>query len=168
MYARLLAVLLRLCFDQQPRPTDHDAPAMDAGLRSATRQSLEARRVQVGKPTSLGFGHDNFGEQDVPSLASTAAAQRTGRPRCRLAHHYARKCGGAARERSGLVENHHIQIARPFERELSLTRRPFCAPSEVEMAITSGIARPRACGQAIMRTVAVRMRACSLSPASHQ
>ena len=51
---------------------------------------------------------------------------------------------------------------------LSLTRRPFWAPSDVEIAITSGIASPRACGQAMMRTVAVLIRACSLSPESHQ
>jgi len=50
----------------------------------------------------------------------------------------------------------------------SLTRSPFWAPSDVEIAITSGIASPRACGQAMMRTVAVRIRACSLSPENHQ
>jgi hypothetical protein len=29
-------------------------------------------------------------------------------------------------------------------------RRPFCAPSDVEIAITSGIASPKACGQKMM------------------
>ena len=41
----------------------------------------------------------------------------------------------------------------------SLTSRPFRAPSEVEIAMTSGIARPRACGQAMTSTVAVRTSA---------
>jgi hypothetical protein len=36
---------------------------------------------------------------------------------------------------------------------LSLIRMPFLAVMEVESAITSGIASPRACGQAITRTV---------------
>jgi len=38
------------------------------------------------------------------------------------------------------------------------------SPSDVEIAITSGIASPNACGQAMMRTVAVLIKACSLSP----
>ena len=50
----------------------------------------------------------------------------------------------------------------------SLTSRPLRAPSEVEMAITSGIARPRAWGQAMTSTVAVRTSAPSRSPSSHQ
>ena len=45
---------------------------------------------------------------------------------------------------------------------------PFRAPSDVEMAMTSGIARPRACGQAMTSTVAVRTSAPSGSPSSHQ
>ena len=51
---------------------------------------------------------------------------------------------------------------------LSLTRSPFCAPSDVEIAMTRGIARPRACGQAMTRTVAVLTKACPLSPDNHQ
>jgi hypothetical protein len=35
---------------------------------------------------------------------------------------------------------------------------PFRAPSDVEIAMTSGIARPRACGQAMTRTVTVRTK----------
>ena len=45
---------------------------------------------------------------------------------------------------------------------------PFRAPSEVEIAMTNGIARPRACGQAITRTVTVRTSAPSGSPSNHQ
>jgi hypothetical protein len=36
------------------------------------------------------------------------------------------------------------------------------------MAITSGIASPSACGQAMIRTVAVLIRACSVSLENHQ
>ena len=46
----------------------------------------------------------------------------------------------------------------------SLTSSPFRAPSEVEIAMTSGIARPSACGQAMTSTVAVRTSAPSGSP----
>jgi hypothetical protein len=69
-----------------------------------------------------------------------------------------------ARQGSGLVENDYIQIASRSSASLSLTRSPFCAPSDVEIAMTSGIARPRACGQAMTSTVAVLIRACFLSP----
>jgi hypothetical protein len=37
-----------------------------------------------------------------------------------------------------------------------------------DQSMTKGIAKPRACGQAMMRTVAVRMSACALSPDIHQ
>ena len=46
----------------------------------------------------------------------------------------------------------------------SLTSRPFRAPSVVLMAMTSGIARPSAWGQAMTSTVAARMNASSGSP----
>ena len=45
---------------------------------------------------------------------------------------------------------------------------PFWAPSDVEIAMTNGIARPRACGQAMTRTVTVRTSAPSGSPSNHQ
>ena len=45
-----------------------------------------------------------------------------------------------------------------------LISTPARAACSVEMAITSGMARPRACGQAITRTVTVRMTASSGLP----
>ena len=50
----------------------------------------------------------------------------------------------------------------------SFTRMPARAATVVEIAITSGIARPSAWGQAITRTVIVRSRAWSGSPAASQ
>ncbi len=49
----------------------------------------------------------------------------------------------------------------------SLTSSPLRAPRDVLIAMTNGIARPRACGQAMTRTVAVRTSAPSGSPSSH-
>ena len=49
----------------------------------------------------------------------------------------------------------------------SLTRMPFFADTAVDSAITSGMARPRACGQAITSTVTVRTMASSTSPSAH-
>jgi hypothetical protein len=50
----------------------------------------------------------------------------------------------------------------------SFTSKPFLAPSEVEIAITSGIAKPSACGHAMISTVALLMSAWALSPTNHQ
>ena len=49
----------------------------------------------------------------------------------------------------------------------SLTRIPARAAIAVEIAITSGMASPSACGQAITSTVTVRSTASSGSPSSH-
>lgn len=59
----------------------------------------------------------------------------------------------------------HIQIAGAFEGE-SVLKQPILSPSEVEIAITSGIASP--CGQAMISTVEVLTRACSPSPESRR
>src|SRR5829696_543612 len=50
----------------------------------------------------------------------------------------------------------------------SLTRTPLRAASPVEMAITSGMANPRAWGQAITSTVTVRSTAWSGAPSTSQ
>ena len=71
-------------------------------------------------------------------------------------------------EGPGLVEDDGVQNAGSLKRQTILTSSPFRAPSDVEMAMTSGIASPRACGQAMTRTVAVRTRAHSGSPWIHQ
>jgi hypothetical protein len=46
------------------------------------------------------------------------------------------------------------------------TSNPARAARSVEMAITSGIARPSACGQAMTRTVTVRVTASPTPPSS--
>ena len=50
----------------------------------------------------------------------------------------------------------------------SLTRIPDFAATAVDKAMTSGMARPRACGQAITRTVTVLVMAWSMLPSAHQ
>jgi hypothetical protein len=50
----------------------------------------------------------------------------------------------------------------------SLTRIPALAATAVESAMTNGIARPSACGQAITRTVTVRTTASSTLPSADQ
>ena len=45
-----------------------------------------------------------------------------------------------------------------------LIRTPARAACSVEMAMTSGMARPRACGQAITSTVTVRVTASGMLP----
>ena len=71
-------------------------------------------------------------------------------------------------QRAGLVEDDDLELARPLERDPVLDEQAVAAPSEVLMAMTSGIARPSAWGQAMTSTVAVRTRAPSRSPWSHQ
>ena len=44
------------------------------------------------------------------------------------------------------------------------TSRPWRAPSEVERAATSGMARPSACGHAMTKTVTMRVSASPTSP----
>ena len=50
----------------------------------------------------------------------------------------------------------------------SLIRMPALAEVDVEMAMTRGIASPRACGQAITSTVTVRTKASLRPPCAHQ
>ena len=67
--------------------------------------------------------------------------------------------GSAGRERPGLVHQHRVDGPHPFEGEPVLDEDPYLADAVVEMAITSGIARPSACGHAITSTVMVRSTA---------
>ena len=57
-------------------------------------------------------------------------------------------------EGAGLVEEHDVDLARPLERQAVLHQDARCARrAAVEIAITSGMASPRACGQAMTSTV---------------
>lgn len=78
----------------------------------------------------------------------------------------AREDVGTARERAGLVEQHRVDGIRSSANR-SLIGIPALADIAVEMAMTSGIARPRACGQAMISTVTVRTTASSRSPMPH-
>ncbi len=65
------------------------------------------------------------------------------------------------------MSNTTVVIVRIRSRALrSLIRTPARADLSVEMATTSGIARPRACGQAINRTAITRTTAWSGWPSS--
>ena len=50
-----------------------------------------------------------------------------------------------------------------FYRLSILIIKPLCAPIEVERAVTKGIAKPKACGQAMTNTVTRRSNAKSTS-----
>ena len=66
-----------------------------------------------------------------------------------------------------VLSNSTVSIVRIRSRaSRSLTRIPLRAATAVDSEITSGIASPRACGQAITSTVTVRTMASSTSPSS--
>src|SRR5699024_6272157 len=46
--------------------------------------------------------------------------------------------------------------------------KPSLAAMEVDLDVTSGVAKPSACGQAIINTVTIRSKAKSKSPLVHQ
>ena len=59
-------------------------------------------------------------------------------------------------EGAGLVEEHGVDRAHPFQGEAVLHQDAGLGPTiAVERAMTSGMARPRAWGQAITSTVTV-------------
>ena len=125
------------------------------------RRAPRSRPRHPGDPASLRGGDDRAGERVLG----------------------VRLDGGRESEDLGLVVTGHARHRRPTPVSVPvlskittsssrarssarrfLTSRPLRAPSEVEIAITSGMARPRACGQAMTRTVAVRTSAPSVSP----
>src|SRR5699024_5700793 len=50
----------------------------------------------------------------------------------------------------------------------SRINKPFLRAMEVDLDVTSGVAKPSACGQAIIKTVTIRSKAKSKSPLVHQ
>ncbi len=102
---------------QKTRSADRDRLAIDEGLCTATRQRFEPTSCERHNAASFRFGNNDFGKWvfgihfDGGSTREQVLLADTWR------NHYARKRRGAARERSSLVENAHIQIARPFESE---------------------------------------------------
>ena len=76
--------------------------------------------------------------------------------------------GPAERQRAGLVEQHGFDERIRSRASRSLTRMPARAATAVDREITSGIARPSACGHAITSTLIERSTALDASPsASH-
>src|SRR5699024_9976005 len=67
-----------------------------------------------------------------------------------------------------LVEEHGIDRAHRLERQAVLDEHSGAAARSVAMETTSGIARPRAWGQAMTRTVIVRTTAEAGMPSSDQ
>ena len=70
-------------------------------------------------------------------------------------------------ERAGLVEEHRVDLRIRSSASRSFTRMPARAAIAVESEMTSGIARPSACGHAITSTVTVRSTASSAVPSEH-
>ena len=150
---------------QQARSADEDVVAVDRGPRAATGQRLEAGggRLDAGclAPSTIARA------SGCSESASTAAAS----PRPVRLHRARRDVDEdrlAPVRVPVLSKIDHVEVRARSSASRSLTSRPFRAPSEVEIAITSGIARPSAWGQAMTSTVAVRTSAPSGSPCSHQ
>ena len=138
---------------QQARSPDCDLAPFDRGLRTATGKRPEPLGRGPWKPSRVGGSHDRFGEgvfgvglhrrreREEPGLID-ARRWRDGRDR-------------GLPVSVPVLSKMTVSSSRARSRaSRSFTRSPFRAPRLVEIAITSGMARPRACGQAMTRTVA--------------
>ena len=148
-------------------PTATSRPSTVAA-RPATGERLEASAAGPSSmPRCLGASHDRPGERVL-----RVGLDGRGEAEDALDVHRVRRDVGEDRlalvRVPGLVEDDDVELRARSSARRSLTSSPFRAPSEVEMAMTSGMARPRAWGQAMTRTVAVRTSAPSGSPRSHQ
>src|SRR2546425_265685 len=89
-----------------------------------------------------------------------------------MEHRRAPQPPGRHRRRHGvrLLDAALAEKRRPADAHPYASHRRLDAPAEVdvEMAMTRGIASPRACGQAITSTVTVRTKASLRPPCAHQ
>ena len=147
---------------EQARSADGHCRALDLRPGAAAGQRLEAGRGRDARAREPARPSTIARASGCSESASTAAASRQSASALAADVDEDRLALG---QRAGLVEDDGVAPSRArSSASRSLTSRPFRAPSEVEIAITSGIASPRACGQAITRTVAVRTSAPSGSP----
>ena len=130
---------------------DPDSGRPGSLWRPARRATGRRRRPDGPGHRVLAVGLDCGGEREHRRSASPSARSRRSRVL-------------APGQRAGLVEQHRVDGAhRAPARRRSLTRMPPRAARPVEIATTSGMARPSACGQAMTRTVTVRSTAASTS-----
>ena len=117
-----------LGLDQQTRSADYDALATYACLRASTGQRFEVDSVQRGQVSAVGFRHDCLSERvfgvDFDSGSVGKQITLVGASYRRDFRH----CRGPACERSGLIENHHVQIAGAFECESVLDEQTVLSP----------------------------------------
>ena len=117
-------------------------------------------------PRSLGRGDDRPGQRVLAvGLDAAGEAQHLGLVEAVAAATPVTTC--APLVSVPVLSNSTVSIVRIRSRaRRSLTRIPSRAATAVDSEITSGIASPRACGQAITSTVTVRTMASSTSPSS--
>ncbi len=122
-------------------------------------------------PRALGGGDDGL-RQRMLAVGLRGGGQRQQAVRRHLRPAETDFDGGdgglALGQGAGLVEQHGVTVRIDSSASRSLTSTPPRAARSVAMETTSGIARPRACGQAITSTVMVRTTASSGDPASVQ
>jgi len=141
----------RLGLGQQARSTNHNLLAIHTCLRASARQRLKISSLPLGYASTSGFFDDGFGKR-CSELISTAAARAINSDSDAPATTAIPATAGEPRVSVPVLSNITMSSLRArSSASLSFTRRPFWAPRDVEMAITRGIASPKAWGQAMMR-----------------
>ena len=136
-----------------------DAPACQRAHVGRTDRLAAVRRRADDRPGQrvLAVGLDGRRRDAEPARRRMPAAAATPLTTC------------APLVRVPVLSNRTVSIERIRSRaSRSLTRMPACADTAVDNEITSGIASPRACGQAMTSTVTVRTTASSTSPTADQ
>ena len=147
---------------QQPRPADLQRAAPTSRLHAPARQRLEVLRGRQRRRRMSAACW--AASRDACAIWVLAVALDGGSQRQRLcsSKHADRRNSDQALlahgQRAGLVEDHHVEVAGCSSARRSRTRMPLRADRVVEIAITSGIARPSAWGQATTRVVTTRSR----------
>ncbi len=150
-------------------PPTATGDAVDGGLDAPAGQRPEVARPGAGRRRSLARAAATIARASGCSLSASTAAGAAAAARRRSA--VDRGDAGddvlALGQGAGLVEQHGVDGAHPLEGQAVLDQDAGCGPrSPVDRAMTSGMASPRAWGQAITSTVTVRSIAWSGSPRS--
>ena len=130
--------------------------AVDGGPDAAAGQRRGSRSPRDMAPRSLARPRRWPGPAGARCRPRPPRPGAAARPRRAVdggdAGHDVRAVGQGA----GLVEQDGVDGAHPLQRQAVLDQDAGAAAIDVEIAMTSGMARPRACGQAITSTVTVR------------
>ena len=135
-----------------PRPVMDWKPAADRGVRPAfIAAATMARATGCSLSDSTAAASANNSSWLTPATA--AVSVRAGSPFVKVPV-LSKRTTSMVRIRSNAIR--------------SLIKTPARAARSVEMAMTKGMARPKACGQAMTSTVTVRVTASGMLPSSDQ